>query len=452
MKKKLTIKFVLFLFSLAPMFSLYNRYGVPDSSEIRKDLIESWFEAPLSVVRMNRMQIRENKIGQKFQIRLEETDSYYTIFVAPFARLEVDVYSDKGKTTEIQDIYPGDGSGSWILVKDKKTGKPLRIRYYFTQDSEVYVQFYPQNNTALADYVIFGNYVAKGVSTGIPFKKFYTYSFDTVVKVTEKMIPWQYAKIYTDSYDATKRMINTINDKIKNVVYTDDAMYDENALPVFISSGKTRPILKEDEGKITVSGAGFLKWISDGLVEPITGGRLKREPLILQTISYKDIGYQGILAESYALSFSLDWIRNLATALVSVRAQKNYMFDNSGVDVCEEPFVCELTENGLVYSTGYIHNSGYSMQSLKSLLYVLAVTEPETFYFGAVRETHRKTPEVKVFNECVVFFPFFDEKGAFQCVAYKDGQSISLEDFYNRYCLDRISLVRVKASKEFYPE
>ena len=68
-------------------------------------------------------------------------------------------------------------------------------------------------------------------------------------------------------------------------------------------SDKAKKII--DSGIID-SGAGFLKWIADGIIEPITGGRLKREPLILQTVEYKDIGYQGILSESYALSFSLE--------------------------------------------------------------------------------------------------------------------------------------------------
>ena len=103
---------VLFSLFVLPVFALYNSFGVPDSSEIRKELVESWFEAPLQNVRMNRPEIRTNSVGQKFQIRMEETEDSFNIFVAPYARIEVDVYSDKGKTTEVQDIYPGDAPGS----------------------------------------------------------------------------------------------------------------------------------------------------------------------------------------------------------------------------------------------------------------------------------------------------------------------------------------------------
>lgn len=440
-----------FLLLCLPSFALYNRYGVPDSSEIRKDLVETWFEAPLLNVRMNRPEIRTNSIGEKFQIRLEETEDSFNIFVAPFARIEVDVYSDKGKETQVQDIYPGDAPGSFVLVRDKKTGKPVRIRYYFSADSEVFVQFTPYDRTAYADYVIFGCYAARGIPTGLSFSRFYSSSFEQIVKWTSGMLPWQYNKIFTDGYHSIQQMIAVLRERNPNILLTDDVMYDENGELVYISTGKKREILRQEEGKLLLSGAGYLKWISDGITEPLVGGRLKRDPLLLQTVQYKDVGFQGILSDNYAISFALDWIRNLASAIVSVRSSHNYLYHDSGVDVKIEPFTAEMTENGIVNSNGYIENSGYQTLCLKALLYVLAATEPETFYFATIRETDRRTPEVKVFNECCAIFPYFDEKGRFKCTIFKDGTEIPFDEFYSRYCLDFVSLVRVQATEQFFP-
>jgi len=451
MNKRFGIVLFALILSAVPGFSLYNRYGVPDSSEIREGLVETWFEAPLMNVRMNRPEIRTNSIGEKFQIRLEETEDTFNIFVAPHARIEVDIYSDKGRDTELQDVYPGDAAGSFVLVRDKKTGKPVRIRYYFAADSEVFVQFTPSDRIACCDYVIFGCYASKGVPTGLPFRRFYSSSFEQVVRWTENMLPWQYNRIYKDGYHSVQQMLNVIREKTPLIVPAEDAMYDENGDPVYISTGKPRTVEKEYKDKITVSGAGFLKWIADGIVEPLTGGRLKREPLINSTVEYKDIGFQGILSENYAVSFTLDWIRNLASAVVSVRNRRTYLYNESGVDVTVEPFTAEFTEKGIVNSTGYVENTGYQVRCLKAMLYILAVTEPETFYFGAVRETDRRSPEVKVFNECCVFFPYFDDKGRFKCVIFKDGTEISYDEFFSRYCLDFVSLVRCQATEQFFP-
>ena len=127
------------------------------------------------------------------------------------------------------------------------------------------------------------------------------------------------------------------------------------------------------------------------------------------------------------------------------------MYDNSGVDVTAEPFCAEFTDKGIRNSNGYVENSGYSMQTLRSLLYVLCATEPGTFYLGAIRETDRRSPEIKVFNECCVFFPYFDNQKRFHVVIYKDGNAVSFDEFYSRYYRDFISLVKVQATEEFYP-
>ena len=148
--------FLLVLFCFSPIFLFNTNWNFSDSSEIRKTLVEKWFEAPLSAVRMNLPEIYNNPAGEKFQVRLEESDTTYNIFVSPQKKIKVDVYSDLGKETKEQEVYPGDAPGSWVLIKDKKTEKILRIRYYFLKNSEVFIQFTPRGKTALADLVIFG--------------------------------------------------------------------------------------------------------------------------------------------------------------------------------------------------------------------------------------------------------------------------------------------------------
>ena len=86
--KKLNRTILVALFSLlfvSPLFAAYNSWGIPDSSEIRKGLTERWFEASLDAVRMNLPEIYDNNAGEKFQVRLEESDSTYMIYVAPCA-------------------------------------------------------------------------------------------------------------------------------------------------------------------------------------------------------------------------------------------------------------------------------------------------------------------------------------------------------------------------------
>ena len=439
-----------------PIFAAYNRLGIPDSSEIRKGLEELWFTAPLSQVRANPPEIRANNNGEKFQIRLEENDSTFNVFVSPRALIKVNVYSDKGMYTEEQVLYPGDAAGSWVLIRDKRTGKPLRIRYYFVQNSEVFIQFTPQGKIALADLVIFGNYAARGVPTGMAFEKFYTASFEDVMTITETKLPWNYVLVDPQLYHSIKQMIAVIHERLPKITFVEDAMYDENHELVHISNGKKfekaeRADIAEDN--LLLSSGGFIKWIADGLVEPMSGGVLKRDPLIKETVSVKDNGRQGVLSQKYDLFFALNWVRNLASAVVSVYSGKTYMFNQSGVDVTINPFASSITDKGVANTVTFVENSGHTVKVLHSLLYVLAATEPGTLYFGAIRGTDRTvSPEIMAFNECAAFFPYFQDDGSFACTVFINGRELSLENFCYYYSDDFVYLTRVKSSERFFPQ
>lgn len=452
MKKLLTIVFI--LITALPVFARNNRLGIPDSAEIREKLTENWFEAPLSMVRQNPPELRRNDIGEEFQIRLEENDTTFNIFIAPHAKINVTVFNDKDNYVIQQDIYPGDAAGSVVVIRDKKTGNILRIRYYFLKDADVFVQFTPYGNIALADMVIFGNYAARGVPTGVPFKKFYSYSIEDVLRITSDKIPWSYVLTDTSLYHSVMQMIAVIQEKLPEIVYTPLAMYDENGNLVRIDNGKSFDNSDDAmEGKIYLSSAGFLKWIADGLVEPMAGGRLKRAPLIQETVEVDAIGLQGVLSQRNSLYFSLDWVRNLASAVISIYSGKTYSFVNSGVDVTINPFASALTADGSKNIVTFIENSGYTAGVLKSLLYVLAATEPGEFYFGAIRESDRTvSPEIKVFNENVVFFPYFREDGKFECAVFMNGRQIELDNFLMFYADAFVYLTRAKSNELFFPQ
>jgi hypothetical protein len=439
-----------------PLFAAYNRLGIPDSSEIRAGLEEAWFTAPLDVIRQNAPEIRANNNGEKFQIRLEENDSTFNVFVSPRALIKVNVYSDKGMYTEEQELYPGDAAGSWVLIRDKRSGKPLRIRYYFLKNSEVFLQFTPQGKIALADLVIFGYYAARGVPTGMPFEKFYSASFEDVMTITETKLPWNYVLTDPQQYDSIKQMIAVIREKLPLITSVPDAMYDENGDLIHISNGKKfekAEMADVPEGNLLLSSAGFVKWIADGLVEPMSGGLLKRDPLIKETVSVKDNGRQGVLSQKYDLFFSLNWVRNLASAVVSVYSGKTYLFNQSGVDVTVNPFASSITEKGVANTVTFVENSGHTVAVLPSLLYVLAATEPGTMYIAAIRGTDRTvSPEIMAFNDCVVFFPYFQEDGSFACNVFMNGREMSLENFCYYYAEDFVYLTRVKTSERFYPQ
>ncbi len=454
--RKIFVCAAVFLCSAA-VFADYNKFGVPDSSAIRKQIAENWFYKPLSELRMNRNEIRTNSVGEKFQIRLEETDGIFSVIVAPESFLSVDFYTQNGMKRDTVSEYSADAAGSWILMRDSVTEKPVRIRYYFVADSDVYVQFSPDGNKTLADYVIDGCYAARSVPVGIPFERFYLTSFAEVLSLTQKSLPWKYAEIHTDQYHQKLQMVGVIRKKLSKIFYEWDATYDENGKPVRISDGKPREVdEREKDGKrLSMDDAGFLKWVVDGLVEPITGSGLFLNPLLLPTVQHNPLGYSGILNEKEALFFTLDWTRNLAAARLSVQTRKTYLYEDSGVDVNIEPFSAEVNEKGITLTAGYLNNTGYAIKKLRPVLYVLGVTEPTFFYLAAVRRRvppSKGKPEYYVFDKCAVILPYFDQNGQFTCTVFENGEEMTLNQFVSSYPDCYVHLTRVLSSDRFFPQ
>ena len=463
------------LIALLPLFQAgaeYNRLGIPDSAEIRRELSGRWFTASLERVRENSNELHENNIGTLFQIRLEETSRTFAVIIAPAVEQQVDVYTEHGIEHRTSQAYPGDACGSIVLFRDSATGEPQSLVWYVTENSDVYVRFTPDRNTARADFIIDGCFAARGVPTGVPFEKLYTISLAQLLTLTGKTLPWEYAEIRPGQYHDNLQMVGVIRKNLDRIVHADDAAYDENGRPVRISDGKPRSVADDLSDKLTLSDAGFVKWIIDGLVEPLAGSGTYLAPLVRATVELDPVSYAGIVnagrngADGEATYFMLDWNRNLAAARLSAQTKKTYLYNNSGMDVTVEPFNGELqlpaagspgvtAAPAISQTVGFVENTGYQIARLRPLLYTLAAKEPTYCYLAAVRRRYPasgKTPEIHKFDHTAMLFPYFNQRGQFQCIVFEDGQELSYSEFARKYKNSFVFLSRVLTSRNFYPQ
>ncbi|MCQ2610514.1 MAG: hypothetical protein MJ169_02090 [Treponema sp.] len=459
--------FCLLLIAFFPLcvFAQYNNFGVKDSSEIRKEIAAQWFFADLDSIRQNNNQIRKNTVGESFYISLEEYENVFMVYVVPQVKSRVDVYDATGMHTSEEGVYPVEGQGAWLLCRDKKSGDPLYVRYYFTNTPQVYLEFHPYKNSCTVDLMIFGCFASKGVPLGIPFERVLTLSFSELQQMTNRKLPWKYTNPDLSRYDGSKVMMQTIRQNLKKIAFEEGAMYNEYGKSVSVFTGNPHICDKANSEKLVLSSCGFVKWVVDGLVYPVAGSYLKREPLLTETVHYKENGLQGTLQEKRRTSFSLDFTRNLAAADLSVRMGKTYLYKDSAVDVNFSPFSAVKTKNGIVNLAGYFKDSGYKPEVLKALFYVLAVSDPQYCYLGAFRQTDRNAfdrkkagegnAEIKVFNEACVFFPYFDTNGQFKIAVFYDGQEVGFDEIIGNLVKTGdsfVHLTRVKTNTVYYPQ
>lgn len=446
----------------SPLFAQLNARSVPDSAEIRRAVKESWLYGDLSSLREKRMELRENVVGKEFQIRMEETDTSFAVIVAPQVKMEMDFYTENGIERRTVDEYPGDASGSWILMRSILTGEPELIRIFFSANSDMYVQFRPDGRKCVADFVISGLYASRSSPVGISFESLYTASFQQIFSITSHTLPWYLADFKSGQFGSKLQMIGVIRKNIGRFVYTPDTCQNEDGKNVSISTGdildmaadRQRAQADGIENPVFGDQAGFVKWIADGLVEPVAGSRLYREPLLVRTVEYNALGLNGVLSQTKDLSFTLDWCRNLAAACLSIKAGRNYMWSEANTDVQIEPFSQEMSEKGILQSAGYIKDSGYQTEVLRPLLFVLATTEPTYCYLAAIKRPFKtgtaSASEYFAFDQCAVIFPFFNDQGVFGCVVFENGEEITLKEFTAKYKGCFIHLSRLLTEDSFF--
>jgi hypothetical protein len=82
---------------------------------------------------------------------------------------------------------------------------------------------------------------------------------------------------------------------------------------------------------------------------------------------------------------------------------------------------------------------------------VLAVTECQYIYFGAIKSYSKDGGSGSVFNNCAVLLPYFDDKGRFDCIVFEQGKEYTLDAFIELHDLSYVHLERVKSSDYFQP-
>ena len=471
--------FLLAVFSISTQaFSEYNQAGIPDSAEIRKELSDEWFNQPMPLLRSKKAEHRTDAIGNLFEIRLEDSPSECAIVISPETYEEVEYTEGEKTLSQKKPSYNKGSAGSWILYKDRNTGKDLRIEWYFANDKDVYLVFRPSEHKTFADLIVYSCYAARSVPLGVDFKNFYSMSFQDVFVLTKKALPWYKVDFSNNDYTEIKEMLKIIQAKLPSINYAENAACDEDGQVHNILTGELYSAQEKDyssflrqkaesaepsaENILTLGEEGFVKWIADGIIQRVTGNATS----IAQMLEPTELSY-GNPIDAQKKKFSkdnktktLDWSRNLAAEAFRVRLPKSAASRDSsaentdwkkyGVDVSIKPFVSRLLPSGKVVNTaGYVADTGYSIEELTGMLYVLACIEPGWFYLGAIREPSSDLNTL-MFNHCAAFFPYF-ENGHLECMIFQSGKLFTLEEFIALYPKNFIHLERIKSFAYFNP-
>jgi len=432
---------------------------IPDDSLLRIKLKNTWLTDTPSKVLARRTAIETLESGERVEVSaIEGKEEFMVIMSRELFNGRVAVDNSPALPRRGTDQFPGWAQGSWMLTRRKDTGAGSLIRIFLRSDQYAYIQFRPLNtDKCQMDVVLYGSYIVRSLPLAVSFDRLYTMQLNDILKLAGDKFPRRYFDIEPQYYRDNRRLVAQIRGNIKGLRFADDGAIDENGNYVFIETLKP-----QKPASAGLNCSGFVKWLIDGILRPVTGVRL---PIMQLKAPFGNRGssFTELWEEKRDPYFGLDWIRNLAAEAngtlrsPSYRALKEF-------EVRSDNFSLVLVNENRTFVTnnypGFLEEAGYGIEGIHPLLYTLAVDEPYSFYLAAVNTeiaasvtptNMRGTPQLRQYFHVAALFPYFDEYGAFRIVVFESAAETSFTSFKSRYPGHYVNLVQIPVVSAFDP-
>ncbi|MCL2244925.1 MAG: hypothetical protein FWC03_10745 [Treponema sp.] len=423
---------------------------ISDDSLLRTSLKDAWMiEAPNRVL-PQRPRIELLESGDMVQVSVQEGRDVFRVILARELMRGSIASGRRGTGT-----FPGWAQGSWMITRRKDTGAATEIRIYLRSDQNTHIQFRPfDNDKCYMDAVIYGAYIARSITVPVTFERLYTMQLNEILKLVNEKFPLRYFETEPANYTDTQRLINQIRSGLTGLRFADDGAIDENGNYVYIKT-----LQRQNTQRPGLNCSGFLKWLIDGLIRPVTGQRLSIAPL-KEPFGQRGSSFTELWEESRDVFFGLDWIRNLAS-----QANKNLRSPSYSVlsefEVRSDNFSLLTVNQNNAYTIqsypGFMSEAGYNIEGLHPLLYTLAVNDPFSFYLAAISNeiatpsSPTGTPRLRQYYHVAALFPYFDEYGDFRIIVFESAAETSFAAFRGRYPGHFINLVKIPVTTRFDP-
>lgn len=351
--------------------------------------------------------------------------------------------ADQNENFPITQNFPLVGKGNYIIRKSRITGKTDQVKIFFMNKKDSFLRFTfddarPDASPQISlELVLLGTRLIKNFPVPVTPDDILFRPFSQIMESLDYIIPWNrlLPDITRINRDLVLQMINKIRPFLKNIREAYDSGMDQFGNPVYIRDIS----LKQDE-KVGFNCSGFVKWIADGSYRFLSRDGLFLPINLLKKKSLTERGEKNPWSktrEDRDPYFGLDWTRNIVREISS----KIYKTDVP---------LKKYDVRNLSFFT-YLDNVGYPVRDLKSVLYLMAVQYPGSYFLGAVSSEYGKNPVLRQYHHIATFIPYFTEEGEFKVSVMDIGVEQKPQTFINRFPDSYIHFSRLEVPELFRP-
>ncbi len=410
--------------------------GIAENHEIRKRLWDTLVTAPRETVLAKAASIERNAWGS-WSVSVDRNKGSFYIIVSPENAGKAPIYSQ----------------GSWIIKRSETDGSFRQAKIFLRSDPGTFARIYPAGSRSRIDVIAYGGVLYREVAIPLPFEEVLRSPFSRIRQLTDDVIEWELFTPDPALYRDLRSLAGSVRDHLPGLAYADDGAIDEDGRSVFIST------LADQPAPAGLNCSGFVKWLVDGMLHPITGSYLSVASLRNRMTGWRGGSFTESFEERLDPFFGLDWSRALAKAAWSSFYPS--LSDDSPLsnDVDDTPFALRVSDadpvnGGSTYEafTDNFEDAGIDVRGLKASLFILAAREPGRFYLAQFNARDQKPPSLRRYFHIAALFPYFDDDGIFRVSVFESAAETSLDRVLSDRDYEFVKLVRMPASARFEPQ
>ena len=326
--------------------------------------------------------------------------------------------------------------GTYIIRQDMGSGEIDQVKVFLQAHPGAFVRVQPREGSRTTELELHlgGALISQRVPLPMTMERVVEAPFSDIVERTTGQVPWDLAApdFQASGYREIAAVVRDIRNHLPSLPDADDGAMDADGAFVAIETLEARV----EGGGLNCSG--FAKWVVDGFVSGVSGSLLPVAPLREGHPDLRGTAWTRRADRWEDAYFGLDWTRNLARYAERARSESPELAGGEAFDVRN------------VRVARYREDVGFSMDSLRGVVYSLAVQQPGTWYLGSVNGpsadgTGRRHSHV------VVVMPYFDTRGRYRPVVFERNRETDLDDLAYRYPDHHVHLVELSGAGPFVP-
>ncbi|MBN2875685.1 MAG: hypothetical protein JXM71_11365, partial [Spirochaetales bacterium] len=255
-----------------------------ESDDIRRALWTSHYTDTIDHVLSRKDTIKKNAWGS-WTASVDTGAGAFYIIVAP----------ERGGS------WPVYAQGSWIVKRSSADGSFMQAKIFLRSDPGTFVRVYPAGSRSRMDIIAYGGVLYREVPVPLPFADLLRSPFSRIRHLTADVVDWDLFSQDPALYADLLRLSDSVSAHLPELRYADDGAIDYDGSAVYIST------LLEQKSPPGLNCSGFVKWLVDGILHPITGEYLSVAMLRERMTGWRGSSFTQALEEAYDPFFGLDW-------------------------------------------------------------------------------------------------------------------------------------------------